>query len=112
MTALLPIILLLALQALDFLLHAATDQIEPLRVASNAIIGIGAVVALRAGDHAKTLILAVCAAYLALNCLFLFQYGLINPNTGGLRGPLFGFVIGSLMLAAWLIRSLASTKSG
>ena len=49
---------------------------------------------------------------LQLNVLFLFQYGLVNPNTGGVRYPLFAFVSGSLALAAWQWRRVGGSRTG
>ena len=112
MLGLLPLILQLVSQALDSVLHAATDQLEPLRVASNLILGLAAVIGARPGRLARPLILVASGAYLALNILFLFQYGLVNPNTGGLRYPLFAFVIGSLALAAWQWRRVGGSRTG
>ena len=107
-----PLLLLLVLQALDILLHAATDQLEPLRVASNLILGLAAIMAAGSGHFARPLILVASGAYLALNILFLFHNGLVNPNTGGLRFPLFAFVIGSLALAAWQWRRVGGSRTG
>ena len=42
MFGLIPLILQLVVQALDIFVHAATDQLEPLRVASNVILGLAA----------------------------------------------------------------------
>ena len=107
-----PLILQLVLQALDVLLHVATDQLEPVRVASNLILGLAVFIAARPGRFARSLILVASGAYLALNILFLVQYGLANSNTGGLRIPLFGFVVGSLVLAGWQWCRVGGAKTG
>ncbi|MEO0591883.1 MAG: hypothetical protein AAFZ11_15180 [Pseudomonadota bacterium] len=112
MLELLPLILQLVLQALDIAVHAATDQIEPLRVASNAVLGLAALVAARSGRFARPLLVGASVAYLALNIWFLFQFGLVNPNTGGVRYPLFVFVFGSLALAAWQWRGIDGSRNG
>ena len=108
----LPLILQLVLQALDIVLHAATNQLEPLRVASNILLGLAAIVAARSSRFARPILLGASGAYLALNVLFLFQYGLVNPNTGGVRYPLFAFVSGSLALAAWQWRRVGGSRTG
>lgn len=110
MLGLLPLILQLALQTLDVVVHAATDQLEPLRVASNVLLGLAASVAARSSRFAGPILLSASGAYLAMNVLFLFQYGVINPNTDALRAPLFGFVIGSLVLGGWQWRRIAGAK--
>ena len=112
MLGLLPLILQLVVQSLDVAVHVATDQLEPLRVASNLILGVAAVIAAGQRPFARPLLLAASGAYLAFNILFLFQYGLVNPTTGGVRYPLFAFVMGSLALAAWQWRRLGASRTG
>ena len=60
----------------------------------------------------KPILLGASGVYLAMNILFLVQFGLVNPNTGGLRVPLFVFVFGSLALAAWQLRRLGRSNAG
>ena len=93
------------IQVLDFLVHAATDQIELIRVTSNGLILLW--LALYAADRfkAKTpLVSAVfIGGYLILNLVFLAQEGLTNPEQGGgLRIALFLFVLLTVSLSAWL----------
>ena len=106
-----PLVLLIVLQGLDILLHVATDQVEPIRIASNVIIGSGAVLALPGPlSRATSLILVSGGIHLVLNLVFLAQYGLVNPTSGGVRLPLFGFVIASLALLAWFWRRLTTPE--
>ncbi|MEL6169273.1 MAG: hypothetical protein AAFR35_11310 [Pseudomonadota bacterium] len=112
MLGLLPVIVQLFLQAFDIVVHVATDQLEPLRVASNLILGVAAFIAARPGRFAGPIIFVASVAYLVLNILFLFQFGLTNPSTGGLRYPLFAFVAGSLALAYWQWRRIGSSSTG
>lgn len=106
----LPFVVLAIIQVLDVAVHVATGQIEPVRLASNAVLLLGAGAAMITRTHASTLLLAAGAAYLALNMLFLAQHGLVNPTTDALRIPLFGFVVGSLLSALWLRRRLADPQ--
>jgi hypothetical protein len=79
-------------QLLDIIIHAATDQLELLRVSSNIIIVIWLmVVAMR---KVKTNVLPAAAlaigAYLILNVIFLAMEGITNAQQGsGLRVALF-----------------------
>ncbi len=95
---------LIGLQGLDILLHVAAGQLEPIRLASNAVICIGAAAFVFASTSSRLAIYVAGLVYLALNAAFLFQNGLINPATNGLRLPLFGFVAVSLFLLSWLAR--------
>ncbi|MEW9918647.1 hypothetical protein AB2B41_03475 [Marimonas sp. MJW-29] len=108
MSARFPILLflLLGLQGLDVLVHVATGQFEPLRVASNSVIAIGAILFTSATRGRTTVALGAGLAYIALNALFLVQHGIVNPDTGAVRLPLFGFVLGSLVLLVWLVQRL------
>ena len=86
---------LLLVQAIDIAVHAATNQIEPLRITSNLVIGLW--VALIAIKTFRTWFgfaaWGAITGYLALNCLFLVREGLTNPNQGdNLRFPLFLFL--------------------
>lgn len=99
---LLPLGLLGAWQLLDVAVHVATGQVEPLRIASNVIILVGAFAAARlAPPQADRMLFAAGGIYVALNVLFVAQYGLINPATDALRIPLIGFVLASLVLLTW-----------
>ena len=106
----LPLALLIVFQIIDIAVHVATGQIEPLRITSNAVITLGVFSAIFVPTRASLIILSSGLAYLALNVVFLLHEGLINPNNGSLRIPLFVFVIGSLLLAAWLHRQIKAAN--
>lgn len=88
-------IMLLLVQLFDIGVHAATDQLEPLRVASNLIIIAWLAVMASGRSSRRTVPTAFVSigAYLGLNMIFLALEGLTNPNTGELRGMLFLLVI-------------------
>jgi len=106
MRILLPLGFLLALQVLDIAVHIATDQFEPLRIASNLVISLAAIAAVFLSRHSSRLLLVSGGFYLALHLLFLVQFGLTNPATGTMRVPLFVLVAGSLALTALLGRRI------
>ncbi len=93
------------LQAVDFVLHAATNQLEPIRVTANlivllwlALIAAGRLTALR-----RPAAVTAIGAYVILNGLFLAQAGLTNPAQGGaLRVTLLVLVVLTTGLALWL----------
>lgn len=99
----LPFVLLICLQVVDVVLHLTTGQVEPLRLLSNALIAFDAYHAVFADWYTRMFTYLSGLAYLVLNMVFLFQNGVINPDTGELRLPLFGFVVVSLCLL-FLIR--------
>lgn len=98
--------LLIGLQVLDVLVHVATGQIEVIRIISNTVLSAGAVAAVLAPKRSSPLLLLAAIIYTALNVAFLAQHGLVNPATEALRVPLFVFVTVSVLLAAWLARTL------
>ena len=104
-----PLLLLIGLQGLDVALHAATGQLETMRIASNAILCLGAITAAFAAMRVANVIVATGLIYLTLNVAFLAQHGFVNAATGAPRLPLFIFVGGSLLLLTWLWRRLKST---
>lgn len=100
---LLPLALLIGLQIMDVAVHVAAQQIEPIRITSNAIIALGAIIAvLGAASVSRLVLLLSAAAYFVLNAVFLIQNGVVNPATASPRIPLFVFVFGSLLLVYWL----------
>lgn len=103
----LPVLLLLALQVLDVAVHVATDQVEAQRIGASVILSAAALVAVYTSARATVVVMGGELIYLALNALFVWQHGLINPATGSVRLPLFLFVILSLMLARWIRRNTA-----
>ena len=80
------------IQLFDIIIHAATNQIEPLRVSSNIIILLWLAVVASDRFNAKFMQVAVgsIGSYLVLNLIFLILEGVTNPNQGGeLRVMLF-----------------------
>jgi len=79
-------------QIFDIVIHAATDQLEPLRVASNMIILIWLAVSLSGQFNTKSMLAAggALGGYVILNGLFLALEGVTNPGQDGeLRVMLF-----------------------
>ena len=73
------------LQLFDIAIHAATDQLEFLRVSSNVIILFWLAVTASEWRNAKGVLAAISAvgAYLILNLVFLAREGFTNPEQGG-----------------------------
>ncbi len=88
------------LQVLDIVVHAATDQLEILRVSSNGIILLWLAVVMFGKFNSKVPALGSVGAYLLLNIIFLAREGVTNPGQGGgLRVALFLFVIVTTVLS-------------
>lgn len=97
-------------QLFDILIHAATDQIEPLRVTSNVVILLWVGLAAAGRVRGKALPGAAIGAYILLNSAFLATEGFTNPQQGGaVRWMLFVLVIATLSLAVALIARQPST---
>jgi len=76
-------------QTLDIVLHAATDQLELLRVTSNIVILLWLVTAML-GKANRVMAVSTIGAYLLLNITFLAREGVVNvEQAGGLRVTLF-----------------------
>ncbi len=93
-----------ALQALDIAIHAATNQLEPVRVLSNMLI-LAWLVAVRSdrfSGRVPQLTLGLVGTYLAFNLFFLANEGLTNPDNGQPRVALFLLVGATLALAGLL----------
>ena len=105
--AFLPLALLLCIQGFDMALHAALDQVEPMRLVANVIIGISGFLAIA---FTRLVGLGGGLIDLMLNVVFLIQNGVINPVTESLRLPLFGFVVVSLVLML-MLRGRADTQA-
>ena len=72
------------IQVFDVILHAATDQLEFLRVTSNVIILIWLTVLFLVNVRIKPFAsFGTAGLYLFLNLLFLAQAGFTNPEQGG-----------------------------
>lgn len=88
-------------QLFDILVHAATDQIEPVRVTSNAIIFLWIGLEAAGRGRGKILPLIAIGAYILLNGAFLATAGFTNDQQGGqVRWMFFALVIATLGLAA------------
>jgi hypothetical protein len=99
------IVLLVVLQLFDIVIHAATDQLETIRVASNVIILVWLMAIASGRINAISVQAAVgsIGAYLGLNILFLALEGVTNPNQGGeLRVMLFLLVFLTVVLSTLL----------
>lgn len=92
------IIALMAVQAVDIAAHVATGQIEPLRLASNAVL-LAWALAVGLGRAPGWTTLASLIIYALLNGGFLVLNGVTNPDMDdALRLPLFILVGASLGL--------------
>lgn len=94
-----------AIQVFDLIIHAATNQLEPLRVASNLVILVW--LAIIASGRFLTISLRVAissvSAYAVLNGIFLAREGVTNVEQGGeLRITLFVLVFLTLTLSILL----------
>ena len=97
-------------QVLDILIHAATGQLEPIRVASNLIILLWLTV-LGAGlfsTHRIQIAIGAILVYLVLNGAFLAREGFFNSvQGGGLRWLLFLLVLVTVVSAGLLTSRVA-----
>ena len=91
------------IQLLDIVIHAATDQLEPVRVVANLIIFAWVAIVMSGRISVKTVRMAVSAigAYLLLNILFLATEGVTNTG-GDLRSMLFLLVCLTVALSTLL----------
>lgn len=88
-------------QLFDILIHAATDQIEPLRVTSNMVILLWIGLEAAGRFRGRVLPSAAIGVYILLNGVFLATEGFTNAQQGGsVRWMLFALVIATLSLAA------------
>jgi hypothetical protein len=93
-------------QLSDLLLHAASNQLEPLRVTSNLVILLWLAIAAsgRLNTRLQLAALVSIGAYLLLNLVFLAREGLTNPAQGGaLRVALFGLMFFTVALSGLFI---------
>jgi hypothetical protein len=96
--------LLAFVQVADIVIHAATGQLEPIRVASNLIV-LALLAASILGKPSRAWTLAAGAAYLGLNLLFLAQHSITNAARGGqLRVTLVVLVLATVGLLGMLLR--------
>ena len=96
---------LVLVQMFDVVIHAATNQLEPIRAAANIIILFWLVAINWGRFKAKFLPLAFSSigAYLVLNLIFLAREGLTNPAQGNEpRLMLFLLLALTVALSSWL----------
>lgn len=86
------------LQVVDAGLHIAINEVEMLRILSNAVLVIGASLGVFLARTSTAVIWAGAVGYLILNLVFVTLFGLENPVTGVNRTPLFAFMALSLWL--------------
>lgn len=98
--------LIVLVQVADVLLHAASNQLEPLRITANVLLcmGLAALFSARGRALFAQVELFCVGAYLTLNAVFLATAGVVNPLNGNVRLPLFVFVGVSALLSVWLWR--------
>lgn len=88
----------IALQVVDAGLHIAINEVEMLRILSNAVLVIGVSLGVFLPRPSRAALWAGAVGYLALNLVFVALFGLENPVTGVNRAPLFAFMALSLWL--------------
>ena len=105
-------IAIILIQLFDIIIHAATDQLELLRVTSNLIILAWVVILLagKLGEKIKAVALGSIGAYLGLNLIFLALEGLTNANTSAPRSMLFLLVIPTTVLSGMLFAQLKKNQ--
>ena len=95
-------ILIAIVQLADILIHAATNQLEPIRVASNIVILLWLAVVASGGFKSRYLWMPVISigVYFILNLIFLALEGVTNAAQGGeLRIALFLLMFITLVLS-------------
>jgi hypothetical protein len=101
-------------QVFDIVIHAATNQLEPLRVTSNIIIFLWLAVVVSGRISPKFLQAASVSsisAYLGLNLIFLALEGMTNVEQGGeLRTMLFVLMFLTIALSILLAYTLDKQK--
>jgi hypothetical protein len=111
-TVVLPWVVVLGLlQVFDVVVHAATDQIEPLRVVANVLIaGWAGVAVVRRAPAGRLAVPAALGAYLLLNAVFVALEGVTNPDQGGaVRWMLFALIAATTVAVLGL--SAARTRA-
>ncbi|MBV0913814.1 hypothetical protein [Anianabacter salinae] len=89
----------IALQVVDAGLHIAINEVETLRILSNAVLVIGVSLGVFLTRSSRTALWAGAIGYVVLNLVFVALFGLENPVTGVNRAPLFAFMALSLWLS-------------
>lgn len=99
----------LFIQAVDVFIHIASGQVETLRISASVMLVIGAWMILASPGGAKGVGIANGFAFVLLNGVFLSVSGVLNPETGSLRMPLFVLAGASLMAFAYHVRLAQSS---
>ncbi|MDP1545395.1 MAG: hypothetical protein Q8L87_05180 [Anaerolineales bacterium] len=108
------LILIAIIQLFDILIHAATDQLEFLRVTSNLVILLWLAAVFSGKFDAKALPTAVgsIGLYLILNMIFLAREGMNNSAQGGEpRVTLFVLVLLTVILSTALAYRRSNSRS-
>jgi len=94
-------ILIISVQLLDIIVHFLTNQLEMIRVQSNIVIMLWTIfLFMQTRLFSKRIITTISISiYLILNLLFIFQFGLVNSNSGDFRIALIVFVLVTVVLA-------------
>jgi len=92
------------IQLFDIGIHAATNQLEILRVSSNIIVLLWVVIVVSGKFESKFLPIAASfiGAYLVLNLIFIALFG-VTATTGGPRVALFVMVFLTTTLSILLV---------
>ena len=99
-------IVIAIVQVFDILIHAATDQLEFLRVTANILILVWLAILFfgRLRQVSQAASAGAIGLYLLLNLIFLFQAGFTNPAQGNApRTMLFILVILTSLLSILLV---------
>jgi hypothetical protein len=98
------------IQLIDIILHAATNQLEIIRVSANLIMILWLAVVMSGKSNTKSVALSSIGAYLLLNFIFLAREGLTNVEQGGgLRVALF-LLMFLTVIPSTILASLTSRK--
>jgi len=100
-------------QLFDIAIHAATDQLEPLRVTSNVVVLLWLALAASGKMSVSIRQMGVVSMgiYLLLNALFLAQAGFTNPAQGGaVRWMLILLIALTLIFALGLMYTRRPSK--
>jgi hypothetical protein len=99
-------IVIACVQVFDILIHAATDQLEFLRVTANIVILVWLAILFfgKLGRVLKAASAGAIGLYFLLNLIFLFQAGFTNPDQSDApRTMLFILVILTSLLSILLV---------
>lgn len=104
-------VVIIFVQLFDIVIHAATDQLELLRVASNLIILVWVLLILagKLSAQIKRATLGSLGVYLGFNLIFLVLEGFTNPNTDAPRTILFLLVVLTTAFSLGIFAQLKKT---